>query len=281
MRYFVGFDHGNPYYRDKENDNEYWLSDDEPYNYLEPRPCARCGREVTWGEPDPCIGYNPGDVAGACCGHGVEDPYIFTNGGITSKCEGLYSSFRYVSNTSGYFDKQIKADNYGMYQLDFIRYCPKYPIAVLPMDDISRIPRATSFEGTTLCEEMKNLSTELWMATDGGATLVLPNWEDACSILAAYRSFDKIAGPFWISDFHAKVPLIADDCQGIGCVAHMELFNVVPIIEITTNIHGSRNAMGIDKQQRSDVLKKIETFLEKHRVAYKDIVQLINDDWLG
>ena len=39
------------------------------------RPCARCGRYPNADGSDACIGHIPGATA-ACCGHGVEKPYV-------------------------------------------------------------------------------------------------------------------------------------------------------------------------------------------------------------
>src|SRR5262249_18041864 len=39
------------------------------------RPCVQCGMVATPDGPDPCLGMLPG-VVSACCGHGVEEPYL-------------------------------------------------------------------------------------------------------------------------------------------------------------------------------------------------------------
>lgn len=39
------------------------------------RPCKKCGKEPTKEGYDNCLGYLDG-VVSACCGHGVEKPYI-------------------------------------------------------------------------------------------------------------------------------------------------------------------------------------------------------------
>lgn len=38
-------------------------------------PCARCKQPPTPEGYDACLGYIPGAIS-ACCGHGVEAPYI-------------------------------------------------------------------------------------------------------------------------------------------------------------------------------------------------------------
>ena len=63
----------------------YWIYSDTkertPTTGGEMRPCVKCGRTVTFGDHDPCLGILPG-VRQACCGHGVlEKSFIsFDNG---------------------------------------------------------------------------------------------------------------------------------------------------------------------------------------------------------
>lgn len=42
------------------------------------RPCKRCGRMPTKEGYDACLGYIKG-AKSACCGHGIEKPYILKN----------------------------------------------------------------------------------------------------------------------------------------------------------------------------------------------------------
>ena len=39
------------------------------------RPCVQCGLLAVPDGPDPCLGLLP-DVRAACCGHGVDEPYV-------------------------------------------------------------------------------------------------------------------------------------------------------------------------------------------------------------
>ena len=39
------------------------------------RPCVQCGLLAAPDGPDPCLGLLP-DVKAACCGHGVDEPYV-------------------------------------------------------------------------------------------------------------------------------------------------------------------------------------------------------------
>ena len=43
------------------------------------RPCARCGKMPTPEGYDACLGHIDGATS-ACCGHGVEAPYIVMEG---------------------------------------------------------------------------------------------------------------------------------------------------------------------------------------------------------
>ena len=56
-------------------DGEIWryCDNDEPIN--EQRPCKRCGKIPTAEGNDACLGHIDGATS-ACCGHGVEKPYV-------------------------------------------------------------------------------------------------------------------------------------------------------------------------------------------------------------
>lgn len=45
------------------------------------RPCARCGQYPTPEGHDACIGTLGGGVVSACCGHGIEIPYLMFEDG--------------------------------------------------------------------------------------------------------------------------------------------------------------------------------------------------------
>lgn len=42
------------------------------------RPCKRCGCTPTREGYDACLGYIAGATS-ACCGHGIEEPYVVKN----------------------------------------------------------------------------------------------------------------------------------------------------------------------------------------------------------
>lgn len=57
-------------------DSKVWryCDNDKPITEEE-RPCAKCGRMSTEEGYDACLGHIKGAVS-ACCGHGVEKPYV-------------------------------------------------------------------------------------------------------------------------------------------------------------------------------------------------------------
>jgi hypothetical protein len=56
-------------------DNSAWRYADTKDPIDDHRPCARCGRVPTPEGYDACLGYIP-NAASACCGHGVEVPFV-------------------------------------------------------------------------------------------------------------------------------------------------------------------------------------------------------------
>jgi hypothetical protein len=52
-----------------------WLYVDNNQPITNKRPCIRCGRKPTAEGYDACIGKMNG-VSSACCGHGIEPPFI-------------------------------------------------------------------------------------------------------------------------------------------------------------------------------------------------------------
>lgn len=52
-----------------------WLYEDTGKVAMDERPCPRCGEMPTPEGHDACLGTLP-NVKSACCGHGVEKPYI-------------------------------------------------------------------------------------------------------------------------------------------------------------------------------------------------------------
>ncbi len=60
---------------------EYVYSDTkEPVDGDHPRPCKKCGLYPLESGEDPCWGHLPG-VVSACCGHGVQIPFIVLESG--------------------------------------------------------------------------------------------------------------------------------------------------------------------------------------------------------
>ena len=60
-------------------DEEVWRYSDNDQIHDDSRPCKRCGRMPTKEGHDACLGYIDGVIA-ACCGHGVEEPYVIKEG---------------------------------------------------------------------------------------------------------------------------------------------------------------------------------------------------------
>jgi len=59
--------------------NGIWVYEDGTPLEQEERPCARCGKMPTIEGYDACLGYVEG-ASSACCGHGVEKPYVVMRG---------------------------------------------------------------------------------------------------------------------------------------------------------------------------------------------------------
>lgn len=59
-----------------------WVYSDtrEPVGAGDSRPCPKCGRLPNPDGTDPCLGHLPG-MRAACCGHGVEAPWVITDDG--------------------------------------------------------------------------------------------------------------------------------------------------------------------------------------------------------
>jgi hypothetical protein len=64
---------GNIIFYDIEQ-GQWKYQDGEPVENNE-RPCVRCGKMPTKEGYDACLGHID-NVKSACCGHGVEEPYI-------------------------------------------------------------------------------------------------------------------------------------------------------------------------------------------------------------
>lgn len=56
-------------------DGNEWKYSDNNQKISDSRPCKRCGKLPTKEGYDSCLGYIAG-AKSACCGHGVEEPYV-------------------------------------------------------------------------------------------------------------------------------------------------------------------------------------------------------------
>ena len=52
------------------------------------RPCVQCGLLAAPDGPDPCLGMLP-EVKAACCGHGVDEPYVLMGHGTVRGPQAL------------------------------------------------------------------------------------------------------------------------------------------------------------------------------------------------
>jgi len=55
--------------------SEQWVYEDDLSSASYERPCIRCGKMPTADGHDACIANLPG-VINACCGHGIDEPYV-------------------------------------------------------------------------------------------------------------------------------------------------------------------------------------------------------------
>lgn len=55
--------------------NQQWVYSDDKSPAIDNRVCKKCEKMPTPEGYDACLGYIPNAVW-ACCGHGVEEPYI-------------------------------------------------------------------------------------------------------------------------------------------------------------------------------------------------------------
>jgi hypothetical protein len=55
--------------------NNKWIYSDNKRSFDDSRPCKRCGKMPTKDGYDACLGHIEGATS-ACCGHGMETPYV-------------------------------------------------------------------------------------------------------------------------------------------------------------------------------------------------------------
>lgn len=69
-------------------DKNMWVYSDTKEPVTKARHCKCCGKLPTKEDYDGCIGELPG-VKHACCGHGVENPYVILNSGEEIKFKNI------------------------------------------------------------------------------------------------------------------------------------------------------------------------------------------------
>jgi hypothetical protein len=70
------------YPRDDKNSNDLKTITNHSDPSSNRMPCVKCGKLPTEEGHDACLGTLPG-VVDACCGHGVKEPYIIFENGLT------------------------------------------------------------------------------------------------------------------------------------------------------------------------------------------------------
>lgn len=258
MRFLIAFDHGNPYYTDTVLDGQFWLSDGKPYDYKNPRPCARCGREVAFNAPDPCIGNIP-LVNSACCGHGVEDPMVF-NGSITSEAQGMYNWYKFIGNQDGGFGRgfQIKdATKYdALYRLYDNTFISKYPMLVSPLGVYLGPELSDDCYLSVLSGEIHDLNEKirLTLRYSKADTIKVstPTRED---MIAAYRASERDGGyflPCWTKTYLHNIPLYAHQYT-FDYAVPMEELNVYPLFTTTDlSLIGAVNQFILENRLHDD-----------------------------
>ena len=86
---------GNKIYYDYKK-LEYFYEDGTSVDNDNPRKCPLCGKNPSKEGHDACIANLP-DVKFACCGHGVEKPYVHFNNGEIKDFETLKDLFKYFN----------------------------------------------------------------------------------------------------------------------------------------------------------------------------------------
>jgi hypothetical protein len=83
-----GYFRGHPVVEVQGKDGEHFADDLTPtvdqHGVSVERPCVQCGAVADPDGPDPCVGMLP-DVVSACCGHGVEEPYVLLRFSLRGK----------------------------------------------------------------------------------------------------------------------------------------------------------------------------------------------------
>lgn len=193
------------------------------------RPCKRCGKMCTEEGHDACLGTIPG-VVSACCGHGVEDPYVVTEGGVISEVQGMYTnSFR-----CNYYEKNkpVISDDIRIFKdpgyfitphhgcipiaskiIDNKQYLIWTPVNPMGYGCYKRsIPRDVKFEESDLGIAISSAQTIL--GDPNNIKLELPDIPLGYSLVTALREADPDYDeetyqlpPFFTSDTHGGYPM--------------------------------------------------------------------------
>ncbi len=76
--------------------NKKWVYSDTKEVISHKRPCMKCGCKSTKEGYDSCLGFIP-NASSACCGHGVENPYVVLNNGEHFRFENIEELKKYFN----------------------------------------------------------------------------------------------------------------------------------------------------------------------------------------
>lgn len=215
---------------DTEENPWRYADNDEVYNNdgQHERPCKRCGKMPTEEGHDACLGNIPGVVA-ACCGHGIEDPYVLTEGGIVSEIPGMYtkkfSSQWYENHTPTISDdiRLFKEPGYFLTPhngclpiaskiIDGKHHLIWTPIEYMGFSCYKRLtPRDVEFANSDLSAAINAFNTLF----GNDVTLELPDLRLGHSIVQTLREYNKLTNEdkeldvmsFFVSDTFCGYPM--------------------------------------------------------------------------
>lgn len=215
------------------------------------RPCKRCGKMCTEEGHDACLGTIPG-VYSACCGHGVGDPFVMTDGGIISEIRGMYTDkFR-----CNYYEKNkpVISDDIRIFKDPGYFVTPHHgclPIASKIIDNKQHliwtpvkpiayecykrsIPRDVKFEESDLAFAIETAQSVL--GSPAGIKLELPDIFLGYSLVTALyeagldcSNEDSEIQPFFVKDMRGGYPMMVYGYHGetdFSCSTPMDIKRV-------------------------------------------------------
>lgn len=229
MSYALWHDRGNYIYvnLDKSPSVERYVIDDVVVDRENPRPCPRCGKHPTKDGVDACIGRMIPGLRSTCCGHGVDDPIMVTDGGVSVEITHLYKEdigpeqypVTPIDPIVYGIPKEFSfnaVDHFVQFQNDGIIWCKDGEnidpyFVFLPDGDLGQIaaqmkvPRDVEFKDSGLYEYLLNL--QAIFEKDYSVFHPIVQIPD---IRLAYMLYDHFVnqqiefGEFWTSNYHKK-----------------------------------------------------------------------------